>query len=147
MLRNSAINWYLVANFFETERQKKNVLWKKITCTLIYSTPAVGAASCSMQASFAVLLSIQGWRKRKPPDLKFGPSEKGTKIEKNLPFKIWRYWITSNRKWKIFSNFVLFSDRPKFSQDRKQNRSRKRQSITFGPPRFLDLPTALVLLC
>ena len=86
MLRNSA-NWYLVANCFEPKRQKKIVFWKKITCTLIYSTPAVGAASCSMQASFAVLLSIQGRRKRKgqgamaPPDLP--RIEKRTEAEKD----------------------------------------------------------------
>ena len=42
--------------------------------------------------------------------LKFGPSEKGTKFEKNLPLKIWHYSVTSNFKWKIFSNFVAFSE-------------------------------------
>ena len=37
------------------------------------------------------------------------------KIWKNLPLKIWRYWVTSNWKWKIFSNFVSFSERPNFT--------------------------------
>ena len=46
--------------------------------------------------------------------VKFGYSEKVTKFEKNLPLKIWRYWVASNFKWKIFSNFVAFSEYPNF---------------------------------
>ena len=46
--------------------------------------------------------------------LKFGRSEKGTKFEKNLPLSIWRYSVASNFKWKIFSNFVPFSECPNF---------------------------------
>ena len=38
----------------------------------------------------------------------------GHKIWKNLPHKIWRYTVTSNFKWKIFSNFVAFSVYPNF---------------------------------
>ena len=38
--------------------------------------------------------------------VKFGYSEKATKFEKNLPFKIWRYSVTSNFKWKIFSHKI-----------------------------------------
>ena len=38
------------------------------------------------------------------------------KIWKNLPLKIWRYWVTLNWKWKIFSNFVPFSERPNFNK-------------------------------
>jgi hypothetical protein len=38
----------------------------------------------------------------------------GHKVWKNLPLKIWRYWVTSNFKWKIFSNFVAFSEYPNF---------------------------------
>ena len=34
----------------------------------------------------------------------------GHKIWKNLPLKIWRYWVASNSNWKIFSNFVAFSE-------------------------------------
>ena len=34
--------------------------------------------------------------------LKLRYSEKATKFEKNLPLNIWRYWVTSNYKWKIF---------------------------------------------
>ena len=37
------------------------------------------------------------------------------KIWKNLPLKIWRYSVTSNFKWKIFSNIVAFSEYPKFN--------------------------------
>ena len=47
--------------------------------------------------------------------LKFGTFEKGTKLQKNLPLKIWRYWVMSNWKWKIFSNFVPFSACPNFT--------------------------------
>ena len=36
------------------------------------------------------------------------------KIWRNLPLKIWHYWVTSNSKWKIFSNFVAFSEYPNF---------------------------------
>ena len=32
------------------------------------------------------------------------------KIWKNLPLKIWHHWVTSNFKWKIFSNFVSLSE-------------------------------------
>ena len=39
----------------------------------------------------------------------------GHKIRKKLPLKIWRYWVTSNFKWKIFSNFVAFSEYPNFN--------------------------------
>ena len=47
--------------------------------------------------------------------VKFGYSEKATKFEKNLPLKIWRYWVASNLKKKIFSNFVAFSEYPNFN--------------------------------
>ena len=36
------------------------------------------------------------------------------KIWKNLPLKIWHYWVTSNFKWNIFSNFVAFLEYPNF---------------------------------
>ena len=39
----------------------------------------------------------------------------GHKIWKNLPFKIWRYWVASSFKWKIFSNFLSFSEYPNFN--------------------------------
>ena len=48
-------------------------------------------------------------------DLKFKYSEKAKKFEKNLPLKIWHYSVTSNFKWKIFSNFVAFSEYPNFN--------------------------------
>ena len=38
----------------------------------------------------------------------------GHKIWKNLPLKIWHYWVASNFKWKIFSNFVAFSEYSNF---------------------------------
>ena len=34
----------------------------------------------------------------------------GHKVWKNLPLKIWRCWVASNFNWKIFSNFVAFSE-------------------------------------
>jgi hypothetical protein len=37
------------------------------------------------------------------------------KIWKNLPPKIWHYWVMSNFKWKIFSDFVSFSECPNFN--------------------------------
>ena len=37
------------------------------------------------------------------------------KIWKNLPLEIWRYSLTSNFKWKIFLNFVAFSEYPNFT--------------------------------
>ena len=40
----------------------------------------------------------------------------GHKIRKNLPLKIWRYSVTSHFKWKIFSNFVAFSEYPNFNR-------------------------------
>ena len=46
---------------------------------------------------------------------KFGYSKKAKKCEKNLPQKIWHYWVASNFKWKIFSNFVAFSEYPNFT--------------------------------
>ena len=36
----------------------------------------------------------------------------GHKIWKNLPLKIRHYSVVSNSKWKIFSNFVFFSECP-----------------------------------
>ena len=51
--------------------------------------------------------------------LKFRYSEKATKFEKifYLKFDV-KYWVASNFKWKIFSNFVAFSEYPNFT---KQN--------------------------
>ena len=43
----------------------------------------------------------------------------GHKIWKNLPFRIWRYSVKSNFMWKIFSNFVVFSEYPNFNIKRK----------------------------
>ena len=34
----------------------------------------------------------------------------GHKNLKKLPLKIWRCWVASNFKWKIFSKFVAFSE-------------------------------------
>ena len=39
----------------------------------------------------------------------------GHKIWNNLPLKIWRYWVVSTFKWKMFSNFVAFSEYPNFN--------------------------------
>ena len=39
----------------------------------------------------------------------------GHKIWRNLPCKIWRYWVSSNFKWNFFSNFVAFSEYPNFT--------------------------------
>ena len=36
-------------------------------------------------------------------------------MKKSLPLKIWRYWVASNSKWKIFSNFVASSEYPNFN--------------------------------
>ena len=41
---------------------------------------------------------------------------KGHKVWKNLPLKIWRYSVTSNLKWKIFSNLLAFSEYPNFKK-------------------------------
>ena len=41
----------------------------------------------------------------------------GHKIWKNLPLKIWLYWVPSNFKWKILSNFVAFSEYPNFKSN------------------------------
>ena len=48
--------------------------------------------------------------------LKFRYSEKAIEIWKSLPLEIWRYWVESNFKWKIFSNFIVFSEYPNFNQ-------------------------------
>ena len=40
----------------------------------------------------------------------------GHKIWKNLPLKIWRYWVKSNYKWKIFFKFVTFSENLNFTK-------------------------------
>ena len=39
----------------------------------------------------------------------------GHKIWKNLPLKICCYWVLSNFKWKIFSNFGAFSEYHNFN--------------------------------
>ena len=49
--------------------------------------------------------------------VKFRYCEKATKFEKNLPHKIGRYSVMSNFTWKIFSNFVAFSEYPNFITD------------------------------
>ena len=40
----------------------------------------------------------------------------GRNIWKNLLLKIWRYWVASNFKGNVFSNFVAFSEYPNFIQ-------------------------------
>ena len=49
-----------------------------------------------------------------PPWCKVRSFWEGHKIWKNISLKIWRYWVTSNIRWKIFSNFVPFSKSPNF---------------------------------
>ena len=44
-----------------------------------------------------------------------------TKFEKNLLHKIWRYWVASNFMWKIFSNFMPFSEYPNFKACQRVN--------------------------
>ena len=39
----------------------------------------------------------------------------GHKIRKNLPLSIWHCSVASNFKWKIFSNFMPFSEGPNFT--------------------------------
>ena len=45
----------------------------------------------------------------------------GHKIWKNLPHKIWRYWLASNFKWKIFFEFcgLLRMSEPKWELKRE----------------------------
>ena len=64
---------------------------------------------------FLVLWKLVFCQKR----LKFEYSEKATNSKKNLPLKIWHYSVTSNFKWKIFSNFVAFSEYPNFTCSNK----------------------------
>ena len=45
---------------------------------------------------------LRGRAKWQSFELKFSFSEKATKFLKNFPLNIWRYWVTSNYKWKIF---------------------------------------------
>ena len=47
-------------------------------------------------------------------DIKVWTFWEGHKNWKNLPLLIWRYSVASNFKWKIFSNFVPFSECPNF---------------------------------
>ena len=46
--------------------------------------------------------------------VKFGYSEKATNFEKIFHLKFDVYWVASNFQWKIFSNFVAFSEYPNF---------------------------------
>ena len=78
-----------------------------LICSLFLSWPA----------NFLCKTSIEtGSTKIRLPWVKFGHSEKNTKSEKNLPLKIWHYWVKSNFKWKIFSDFVSFSECPNFTE-------------------------------
>ena len=62
--------------------------------------------------------------------LMFGHSEKYTKFEKNLPLKIWRYSVVSNFKWKIFSNFVAFSEDPNFKLTSLKKKIQKKNPLS-----------------
>ena len=52
--------------------------------------------------------------------LKLGYSEKGTKFEKNLPLKIWRYSVVSNFKGKIFFKFCILIRMSKLYRKQKK---------------------------
>ena len=61
----------------------------------------------------------------------------GHKIWKNLPLLIWRYSVASNFKWKIFSNFVAFSEYLNFIVLRRiaiAMQDRSHNSIVFWIP-------------
>ena len=62
--------------------------------------------------------------------IKFGRSEKGTKFEKNLLLKIWCCSVASNSNWKIFSNFVPFSECPNYRLDTRPILQRNRSLTT-----------------
>ena len=68
------------------------------------------------------------------PKLKFGYSEKATKFKKYIPLKFdAMYSLTSNFKWKIFPNFVAFSEYPNFNITRHElNFTKKKPN---GKPR------------
>ena len=46
--------------------------------------------------------------------IKFGPSEKHTEFEKNLPHGLYIYFVNFQTMRKIFSNYVGFSESPNF---------------------------------
>ena len=79
--------------------------------------------------------------------LKFGCSEE-SKIWKNLPLNIWRCSVASNSNWKIFSNFVPFSECPNFmkkymtahrqcSQSKKWNLAQTKVTLWYQVWRFV----------
>ena len=51
--------------------------------------------------------------------VKVGIFWEGHKIWKNLPLQIWRYWVASNFKWKIFWNFVPTSESLNFNNKKR----------------------------
>ena len=65
--------------------------------------------------------------------VKVGIFWEGHKIWKNLPLKIWRYWVASNFKWKIFSNFVAFSEYPNFTTFTKKENNKEWWGIPLSP--------------
>ena len=62
------------------------------------------------QQNLNLLCNVQLSKRAKSSDILRRPQN----FEKNLPLKIWRYSVTSNFKWRNFSNFVAFSEYPNF---------------------------------
>ena len=59
--------------------------------------------------------------------LKFGLSERGTKLDKHLPLKF-DVLNSVKFKWKIFLNFMPFSESPNFTLCKRTTRSRPGQT-------------------
>ena len=107
------------------------VLWfsNKIYHLLSISTVNTDNKSTYERATVVIILEwnikekkITWTWKLKTSDSKVRIFWEGHKILKDLPVKIWRRWVASNFTWKIFSNFVAFSEYPNFTIRRFQLR-------------------------
>ena len=91
----------------DSQQQKKKVaaVSRDLTCTYMYIGKQAGKSDVnSLQSKLLMLSKVRiFWE--------------GHKIWKNLPLKIGHYSVTSNFTWKIFSNFVAFSEYPNFKKD------------------------------
>ena len=85
-----------------------------VNCDCTYLTILVTANFCSLFCSILLSknLTLLSWFSSfwAPFAFKVRIFWEGHKIWKNLPLTIWRYSVTSNFMWKIFSNFLTFSE-------------------------------------
>ena len=109
----------IILSLFNHELFLPRLLQEALQFCILNNRTLLTYMICSMDYRRPVTKSslLHSWKSTPTPKFlgKVRIFWEGHKIWKNLPLKIWRYSVTTNFKWKIFSNFVAFSEYPNFT--------------------------------